>query len=71
MRIHPFITDDMRYYYAFNWLEREYAIHPMTSAVIIETGFLTSPRDRQILIDDPARAAKGIAEGILLFLKKE
>lgn len=71
MRIHPFVTDDMRYYYAFNWLEREYAIHPMTPAVIVETGFLTSPRDRKILIDDPARAAKGIARGILIFLKEE
>jgi N-acetylmuramoyl-L-alanine amidase len=36
---------------------------------IVETGFMTSASDRRILIGDPDRAARGIANGILRFLE--
>ena len=62
------VTRRMSGYYAFNWRRYEHAIHPMTPAVIIETGFMTSPDDRAIIIDRPDRAAKGIADGIINFL---
>jgi N-acetylmuramoyl-L-alanine amidase len=58
------VTRRMRSYYAFNFRRYEHALHPMTIGVIIETGFLTSPRDRRIIVDDPERAARGIVEAI-------
>lgn len=63
------ITSGMRGYYAFNWRKYEHAIHPMTPAVILETGFLTSYKDQRILIQKPELAAKGIAYGIISFLQ--
>jgi hypothetical protein len=62
------ITNRMTAYYAFNWPRYEHAIHPHTPAAILETGFLTSPIDRAIIVDNPDRAAAGLAEGILDFL---
>lgn len=62
------VTRQMRGYYAFNWRKYEHSIHQMTPAVIIETGFLTSPRDREILISNPKKAADGIASALLKFL---
>jgi hypothetical protein len=66
----PHITRRMSGYYAFNWRRYDHALHPMTPAVIIETGFLTSPEDREIILSDPDRAARGIAEGLLRFIIK-
>jgi N-acetylmuramoyl-L-alanine amidase len=63
----PDVTRRMRNYYAFNFRRYEHALHPMTIGVIIETGFLTSPRDRRVIMDDPERAAKGIVEAIKAF----
>ncbi|MCH8748730.1 N-acetylmuramoyl-L-alanine amidase [Patescibacteria group bacterium] len=62
------VTHSMRGYYAFNWWRYDYAVHPMTPAVILETGFLTSPRDQQIIIHQPEKAAQGIARAVLKFL---
>jgi N-acetylmuramoyl-L-alanine amidase len=39
----------------------------MTIGVIIETGFLTSAKDRGIIVDDPERSARGIVEAVLAF----
>lgn len=61
----PTATRRMRNYYAFNFRRYEHALHPMTIGVIIETGFLTSPRDRQVIVNDPERAARGIVEAVL------
>lgn len=58
----------MRGYYAFNWYRYDHAIHPMTPAVIVETGFLTNAADRALIVDDPGRVAQGITKGILKFL---
>jgi hypothetical protein len=70
LRVDSNITNRMTAYYAFNWPRYEYAIHPFTPAVIVETGFLTNATDRQIIVNAPERAAAGIAEGILNFLNE-
>lgn len=59
------ITADMTDYHAF----RE--IDPGTSAVIIETGFLSNPVDYALLTEHPAQVASGIVKGILCFLNNE
>jgi N-acetylmuramoyl-L-alanine amidase len=66
---YPTVTRRMRGYYAFNSRRYEHALHPMTVGVILETGFLTSPRDRRIIVEGQDRAAKGIAEAVALFLE--
>jgi hypothetical protein len=57
----------MRNYYAFNFRRYEHALHPMTIGVIIETGFMTSARDRRVILEEPERAAKGIVDAIKAF----
>ena len=71
LEIDPSITRNMRGYYAFRWWRFKHAIHPMTPAIILETGFLSSPRDRQIIIDQPELSAVGVAKGIIQFLENE
>jgi hypothetical protein len=63
------ITKNMRGYYAFSWWRYEHAIHPMTTAVIIETGFLSNYSDRNLLINSPDVVAMGIAKGIKEYLQ--
>lgn len=63
----PTVTRRMRNYYAFNFRRYEHALHPMTIGVIIETGFMTSARDRRVILDEPERAAQGIVDAIKLF----
>jgi N-acetylmuramoyl-L-alanine amidase len=67
----PNVTRRMRGYYAFNWRRYSHAIHPMTPAAILETGFLTSPADRKILINNPQPAVAGIVQAVLSFLELE
>jgi len=62
------VTRQMENYYAFNSRRYTHAIDPRTVAVIIETGFLTSPSDRRIIVDRPELSAQGIAEAVLRFL---
>lgn len=61
------VTRRMKGYYAFNWRRYEHSIHPMTPAIIVETGFLTSPADRRILINNPKVSAEGIANTVISF----
>jgi len=63
----PTVTRRMRNYYAFNFRRYEHALHPMTIAVILETGFMTSSRDRAVIMDAPERAARGIVEAVVAF----
>ncbi len=63
----PASTRRMRNYYAFNFQRYEHALHPMTIGVILETGFLTSGKDRQVIMEDPERAARGIVEAVTAF----
>lgn len=64
------ITINMRGYYAFNYRRHSHAIARTTPAIIIETGFLTSAADREIIVERPDLAARGIAEGILKYLRQ-
>jgi len=63
------ITPDMTSYYAFDERRFRHAINPATPAVVLETGFLTNPDDRRIIVDAPQLAAQGIANGVLDFLR--
>lgn len=63
----PDTTRRMRNYYAFNFRRYEHALHPMTIAAIIETGFLTSAADRELIIGQPDRVARGIVDAIVEF----
>jgi len=65
------VSHNMRGYYAFNWRRYEHALHPMTAAVILETGFLTSPHDRAILISNSDKAAEGVANAVTKFLDEK
>jgi N-acetylmuramoyl-L-alanine amidase len=67
LRLLPDVTRRMENYYAFNFRRFVHALHPMTIAVILETGFLTSPSDRELIINDPARVARGIVDAVLAF----
>lgn len=62
------ITSRMRFYYAFNSRRYCHVVAPGVPQAIVETGFLTNPLDRRLLLGDPDAAARGIAEGILAFL---
>ncbi len=63
----PTATRRMRNYYAFNFRRYEHAAHPMTISAIIETGFLTNAGDREVIIGDPERVARGIVDAITAF----
>ena len=65
-----YIPSSMPYYYAFNSNKFLYAVHPQTPAAIIETGYLSNPRDRAIILTNPDMAAEGIANAILKFFKE-
>ena len=58
----------MRYYYAFNSRRYCHAVAPGVPQAIVEMGYLTSPIDRQFLIGDPDRLARGLADSIQVFL---
>lgn len=62
------VTRRMRGYYAFNYRRYEHALHPMTVGVILETGFLTSPADREVIVQRPERAARGIVRAVTRFV---
>lgn len=64
----PNITRNMRGYYAFSWWKYEHTIHPMTTAVIVETGFITSPLDRKIIVDQHSISSEALAKGIITYL---
>ena len=63
----PTVTRRMQNYYAFNFQRYVHALHPMTIAVILETGFLTNAGDRGIIVEDPERAARGIVTAVVAF----
>lgn len=71
LALDPNVTRNMRGYYAFSWWRYEHAVHPMTASVILETGFLSSPSDRELLISNPQASAEGLANGIVSYLKAE
>jgi N-acetylmuramoyl-L-alanine amidase len=64
------ITVNMTSYYAFANQGIQHSIAPTTPGVILEMGFLTTAKDRNLLMDQPDVVAGGIARGILKFLGK-
>ena len=60
-------TRRMRNYYAFNYRRYEHALHPMTIAAIIETGYVTNVGDRAVIMNQPERVARGIVDAIAKF----
>lgn len=62
------ITSNMRGYYAFSYRRHTHAIARTTPAIIVETGFMTSAADREILFGQPDRVARGIADGVMAYL---
>lgn len=70
LEIDPNISRNMTGYYAFSWRRFEYSTHPMTPAVILETGFLTNPQESEMLINSPEIPAQAIANSLLQFLKQ-
>lgn len=65
----PNVSRNMTGYYAFAWWRYDHAVHPRTASVILETGFLSSPRDRTIIINNPQISASGLTDGILQYLE--
>jgi hypothetical protein len=65
----PNITRNMTGYYAFNARRYNHAIHPRTPGVLLETGFATNYHDLNLLLNNPEIPAKGITEGIKLFVQ--
>ncbi len=64
------VTFNMRGYYAFNFRRHVHAIARTTPAIIVEMGFMTSAADRAILFNQPDRVARGIADGVIAYLKQ-
>jgi hypothetical protein len=65
---HRVATRRMQGYYAFNSRRYRHALDPLTPAVILEAGFMTSPSDRELLFHAPDRLARGIAAAVEEFL---
>lgn len=64
------VTVNMKGYYAFNWRRHTHAISRYTPAIIVEMGFMTNAADRAVLFNQPDRVARGIAEGVLAYLRE-
>ena len=58
----------MRYYYAFNSRRYCHAVAPGVPQAIVEMAYLTNATDREYLIGDPDRLARGIADSVRAFL---
>jgi len=65
----PHVTADMLDHYAFAWFRYEHSLAPHTPAAIVELGFISHPRDREVLIDRADAAARGVVEVILRLLE--
>lgn len=61
-------TYNMRGYYAFSPHRHRHAISRTTPAIIIEAGFITVRRDREVLFGEPDRIARGISAGVVSYL---
>lgn len=66
---HHIITRNMTHYYAFAYDRFLHSVSTQTPSIIIETGFITSPADQEILVHQPTIAAEGISQGITTYLE--
>ena len=62
------ITNNMLYYYAFASSRIQHSVDGATPAAIVETGYLTNPTDRALMLNSTDVVASGIARGIMRFL---
>lgn len=65
------ITSGMRGYYAFPSGRYAHAISNSTPGVILELGYLTTTRDRVLMTQQADRLARGVADGIMRFLRTQ
>ena len=65
------ISDNMTEYYTFNNRKHDHAVDPSTPATVLEMGFLSNPKDRELLLHRQEVIARSIAEGILRFLRND
>jgi hypothetical protein len=65
------ITNNMLGYYAFSWWRFNHDISDRTPGVILETGFLTSPADQELLIHHPEMPAHAISQALIKFLSTD
>lgn len=63
------ISSGMRGYYAMSSGRFRHAISTYTPGVILELGYLTNPGDRRLMTQQADRLARGVADGILRFLR--
>ncbi len=71
MRRDEKITENMTHYYSFASGRVDHSISPYTPAILLETGFLTSPQDQQTIVDHPEKSAQGLANGIIRYLEAQ
>lgn len=62
------MTIGMRGYYAFSFRRFVHTLSPFTPSAIVELGFLTNPRERELLADHPEYWAGILDLGIARFL---
>lgn len=62
------ISGRMRNYYAFNARRYQHAVAPGVPQIIVETGFMSSARDRAMLFGQPELPALGLANAVSRFL---
>jgi hypothetical protein len=71
MRKDEKITENMTHYYSFASGRVDHSVSPYTPAILLETGFLTSAQDQQILVNHPEQSAQGLANGIIRYLEAQ
>jgi hypothetical protein len=65
------ITSNMRGYYAFSSGRYDHAIANDTPGAILEMGYLTNPSERRMMTVESDRLARGVAEGVMRFLRSK
>jgi hypothetical protein len=63
------ITSGMRGYYAFSSGRYTHAIANDTPGAILEMGYVTNPNDRRLMTQNADRLARGVANGVMRFLR--
>jgi N-acetylmuramoyl-L-alanine amidase len=69
LRFDPNVSNNMLYYYAFNWRRYEHSLHPKTVGILLETGFLSNTQDRNFLINNTEKSVQGIVNGVMDYIE--
>ena len=65
------ITSGMRGYYAFSSGRFDHTVANTTPGVILEMGYLTNPSERRLMTQQADRLGRGVANGVLRFLRSQ